>query len=534
MTLTTSAHLDTFTRDHLPAPRDWPVMLFPLDELRYPDRLNCAGALLDDTVARLGPDRPCLRTPTEVWSYGELLQQANRVAHVLMDDLRVVPGNRVLLRGPNTPWLAACWLAVMKAGAVAVTTMPLLRWADLCPVVDASQPTVALCDHRFLAELAPAAGRLPVVTFGADDEGDLTRVAAIKPSEFANVPTAADDVCLLAYTSGTTGHPKGTMHFHRDVLAIADTFSARVLRPRPDDLFCGSPPLAFTFGLGALLVFPLRAGAASLLLEQSTPAGLLDAIERHRATICSTAPTAYRAMLSHLADADTSSLRRCVSAGEILPRATWEAFRDACGIRLIDGIGTTEMLHIFISAAGDDIRPGSVGREVPGYQARVVDDDGRPVADGQPGRLAVRGPTGCRYLADARQRDYVQDGWNLTGDRFVRDGDGYYACLGRTDDLIVSAGYNIAASEVEEALLRHEDVAEAAVTGAPDPERGMIVKAWVVLRPGVEAGPATASSLQTFVKAQIAPYKYPRAIEFRDALPRTATGKLQRFRLRPS
>ena len=531
MMLSTSAHVDSFTRDNLPPRHEWPHLLFTLPELRYPERLNCAEALLDATVERLGPDRRCLRSDTDVWSYGDVLQRVNQLSHVLVEDLGLVPGNRVLLRGPNTPWLAACWLAVMKAGAVAVTTMPLLRAADLRPVIDASCPSVALCDHRFLAELAPTADRLPVVPFGGDDADGINRLAAGKPPTFDSLPTAADDVCLLAFTSGTTGQPKGTMHFHRDVLAVADTFSARILRPRPDDLFCGSPSLAFTFGLGALLVFPLRAGAATLLLEQTAPHALLAGIGRHRATICSTAPTAYRAMLPELAAVDTSSLRRCVSAGEILPRATWEAFLDATGLRLIDGIGATEMLHIFISAEGADIRPGTVGREVPGYEARVVDDAGRPVPDGEAGHLAVRGPTGCRYLSGVRQRSYVRDGWNLTGDRFVRDGDGYYSCLGRADDLIVSAGYNIAGPEVEEVLLRHPDVADAAVAGVPDARRGTIVKAWVVLRPGADPTPATAAVLQAFVKAQIAPYKYPRAVEFRDALPRTPTGKLQRFRL---
>ena len=531
MPLATSAHVDSFTRDHLPPRHQWPDFVFSLPEVRYPARVNCAEALLDATVARLGPDRLCLRSEAEDWSYGQLLGRANQVAHVLIEELGVVPGNRVLLRGPNTPWLVACWLAVVKAGAVAVMTMPLLRAADLQPVIDASQPTVALCDHRFLAELAPAADRLPVVAYGEDDPGDLSRLAATRPVNFENVPTAADDVCLLAFTSGTTGAPKGTMHFHRDVLAIADTFSAHVLRPRADDLFCGSPPLAFTFGLGALVVFPLRVGAATLLLEQAGPEHLLVAIERHRATICSTAPTAYRAMLSHLGDADLSSLRRCVSAGEALPRATWEAFQDAAGIRLIDGIGSTEMLHIFISAADDDIRPGWVGRAVAGYEARVVDDEGRTVTDGEVGRLAVRGPTGCRYLADPRQASYVQAGWNLTGDLFVRDGDGYFASHGRVDDLIISAGYNISGPEVEEVLLRHPQVADAAVVGVPDPERGAIVKAFVVLRSGVAPNAATATALQAFVKSEIAPYKYPRAIAFVEALPRTPTGKLQRFRL---
>jgi len=346
------------------------------------------------------------------------------------------------------------------------------------------------------------------------------------------VATAADDACMLAFTSGTTGKPKATMHFHRDVLAIADTFSRHVLQPTPDDLFAASPPLAFTFGLGQSVVFPLRARAAVCLLEQPSPARLLEAVERHGITVLATAPTAYRAMVPNLGAAKISSLRACVSAGETLPKATWDAVHDACGIRIIDGIGSTEMLHIFVSASGREIRPGSTGRAVPGYVAEVQDADGRPVPDGELGRLAVKGPTGCRYLRGDRQTTYVQDGWNITGDVYVRDGDGYFHYQARADDMIVSAGYKIAGPEVEEALLRHPAVAEVAVIGVPDEERGMVVKAVVVLQPGVELGPEPAKALQDFVKSQIAPYKYPRAIEFADALPRTATGKLQRFRLR--
>jgi 2-aminobenzoate-CoA ligase len=394
---------------------------------------------------------------------------------------------------------------------------------------------MAICDHRFVEDLdAAAPDGLQIFTYGGSDDDDLTRVAAKKSSHFKDVATAADDVCMLAFTSGTTGKPKATMHFHRDVLAIADTFSRHVLRPAPDDLFAASPPLAFTFGLGQNVVFPMRAGAAVYLLEQPSPARLLEAIERHRITVLATAPTAYRAMVPDLGTATLSSLRACVSAGETLPKATWEAVHDACGIRIIDGIGSTEMLHIFISAAGDEIRPGSTGRAVPGYVAEVQDPDGRPVPDGELGRLAVKGPTGCRYLRGDRQTTYVQDGWNVTGDVYVRDGDGYFHYQARADDMIVSAGYNIAGPEVEEALLRHPAVAEAAVVGAPDEERGMIVKAVVVLQPGASLGPEPAKTLQDFVKSEIAPYKYPRAIEFADALPRTATGKLQRFRLRES
>jgi len=472
-------------------------------------------------------------TDTEEWSYADLLARSNQVAHALVHEMGLLPGNRVLLRGPNNPWLVASWFGVIKAGGVAVTTMPLLRSSELETMVDIAAVTMAICDHRFIKDLdAAAPDGFQIFTYGGDDPDDLTKVAATKEPKFKNVATAAEDVCMLAFTSGTTGKPKATMHFHRDVLAIADTFSRHVLQPSPDDLFAASPPLAFTFGLGQSVVFPLRCGAAVYLLEQPSPPRLLEAVERHGITVLATAPTAYRAMVPKLREARVSSLRACVSAGETLPKATWEAGHDACGMDIVDGIGPTEMLHIFISAAAQEIRPGSTGRAVPGYLAEVQDPDGRPVADGELGRLAVKGPTGCRYLRGDRQTTYVQDGWNVTGDVYIRDGDGYFHYQARADDMIVSAGYNIAGPEVEEALLRHPAVAEAAVVGAPDEERGMVVKAVVVLQPGAELGPEPARTLQDFVKSQIAPYKYPRAIEFADALPRTATGKLQRFRLR--
>jgi len=495
--------------------------------------LNCAAELLDRHVQAGNGDRRCIVTDSETWTYSDLLARSNQVARALVDEMGLVPGNRVLLRGPNNPWLVASWFGVIKAGGVAVTTMPLLRSGELETMVDIANVTMAICDHRFMEDLSAAApDGFQIFAYGGSDEDDLTTVAATKHSNFKNVATAADDVCMLAFTSGTTGKPKATMHFHRDVLAIADTFSRHVLQPTQQDLFAASPPLAFTFGLGQSLVFPLRAGAAVYLLEQPAPPRLLEAIERHGITVLATAPTAYRAMVPDLGAARLTSLRACVSAGETLPQATWEAVHDACGIRIIDGIGSTEMLHIFISAAGDDIRPGSTGRAVPGYVAEVQDADGRPVHDGELGRLAVKGPTGCRYLRGDRQGTYVQDGWNITGDVYVRDGDGYFHYQARADDMIISAGYNIAGPEVEEALLRHPAVAEAAVVGAPDEERGMIVKAVVVLREGAELGPEPAKTLQDFVKSQIAPYKYPRAIEFASELPRTATGKLQRFRLR--
>ena len=520
-----SAHADTFCRDSLPPPEQWPELLFDLPELRYPDRLNCAEALLAGT----DPGRRCLLGPGLEWTYGELRRRADAIAHVLVGELGLVPGNRVLLRGPNSPGWSPCWLGVLLAGGVVVATMPALRPGELRAIGDITRPQLALCDARFTGDLAAGLPDLRIVRYG---DGDLESRAERHRAPFAPVPTSADDVALLAFTSGTTGVPKTTAHFHRDVLAIADTFSRHVLRPTADDLFLGSPPLAFTYGLGGEVVFPLRVGAASLLVEKPTPDVLPDVIAEHGVTVLFTAPTAYRAMLAAGRASALTGLRRCVSAGEPLPESVSDAFHEATGLRIIDGIGATEMLHIFISAADDDVRPGSTGRPVPGYRAAVLDDAGRPVPDGEPGRLAVRGPTGCRYLADPRQQAYVRHGWNLTGDTYRRDPDGYFWYVARSDDMIISAGYNIAGPEVENALLKHPDVLECGVVAKPDADRGHVVAAYVVLRPGVAGDDAKAAELQELVKREIAPYKCPRVIEFLAELPHTQTGKLQRFKLR--
>jgi len=532
MQLSYSAHVDSFCRDNLPPLNEWPELVFDLPGLAYPDRLNCAVELLDAVADRLGPDRPCLLVPDGAdWTYADLRRVSNQVAAALTDDYGIVPGNRVLLRGPNNPWLVATLFGVLKAGAVAVPTMPLLRARELAAIAEIAAVDFALCDRRFTADLESAGiPGLRMVEYGGDD--GLTADVEAKPGEFTAVQTAADDVALLAFTSGTTGRPKATMHFHRDVLAIADTFAKHVLQSRADDVFTGTPPLAFTFGLGGLVVFPLRAGACTLLVETSTPAQLADLIAAHQVTVCFTAPTGYRAILAAGGHDRLKSLRLAVSAGEHLPASMWRTFYEATGVRLIDGIGSTELLHIFISAADDDIRPGSTGRPVPGYAAAIIDEHGRPLPAGTPGRLAVKGPTGCRYLSDPRQRDYVQHGWNVTGDTFTQDADGYFWYQARTDDMIISSGYNIAGPEVEEVLLTHQAVHECAVVGVPDEARGQIVTAVVVLRDGATSGGELAAELQDFVKQRIAPYKYPRRIDFVTQLPKTATGKLQRFRLR--
>ncbi len=501
----------------------------------YPERTNCAVTLLDQTVADLGPNRPCITADDATWTYGELLDSVERCASVLAN-WGVQSGNRVLLRIPNNAWLAASWLAILRIGAIPVTTMTMMRHLELAKVIDIANVQWAIVDHRFTQEFDDFA--VPTLISGGEQADTLQAQAARVRDRVAPCATYATDIALLAFTSGTTGKPKATMHTHADVLAIADTFSAQILKPNADDVFCGTPPLAFTFGLGGLLIFPLRVGASTVLIEQADPAAVLQTIAGHRVSCLFTAPTAYRALLSVLGQAqaagamvDISSLRRCVSAGETLPEAIWTHWFTQTGVKLIDGIGATEMLHIFISAADDDIVPGATGRPVPGYEAMVVDDAFKPVPPGELGRLAVRGPTGCRYLDDDRQQIYVQHGWNVTGDIYTCDERGYFRYIARGDDIIVSSGYNIAAPEVEAALLMHDAVAEVAVVGDPDEQRGMIVHAFVVLNDGADAAQMTVT-LQEHVKSVIAPYKYPRKLTFVDALPRTATGKLQRFRLR--
>jgi 2-aminobenzoate-CoA ligase len=542
-----SAHVDTFARDHLPSPEEWPELVFELPELRYPSQLNCGAELLDASIVRFGGTRPAfLAEDGQSWSYGELRTRVDSIAHILTHELGVRPGTRVLLSGPNSPGLGACWLAVMKAGGVAVTVPAGQRATELSTICAMARVRHALCDERSLEELEKAqVPGLRVLSFGGVSSDDLLRRAANEPAAepYAAVDTAADDVALIAFTSGTTGRPKGCIHLHRDVLAIADTFSAQVLRPRPDDVFAGSPPLGFTFGLGGLLVFPLRAGASTLLMPWSGAQRMAAAITRHQVSVLFATPTGYRHMLTALEEDpdssyDISSLRRCVSAGEHLSADTWHAWHNRVGLPLINAIGCTELLHVFLSAADQAARPGSLGRPVPGWQVQAarLGSDGRlrAVPDGEPGRLAVRGPVGCRYLADPRQGEYVRDGWNLTGDTVVREPDGSFRYVARNDDMIISAGYNIAGPEVEEALLRHPDVEEAAVVGRPDGRRGQTVVAHVVLRRGEDRGPAMAEALRDFVKGELAPYKCPRDIVFTASLPRTSTGKVQRVRLRES
>ncbi len=533
-----TAYLDTFARDHLPPRAAWPELDFDLPGLQYPQQLNCVVPLLDDAIADTGPDRIAFYSLHEHWSYGRLLQAVNQIAQVLHEDMKLVPGNRVLLRGENALMTAACFLAILKAGCIVVPTMPMLRAKELHEVLDKAKVNAVLCSQALMDELETANGQLAqaaaVMSFHHEGVGALETCMQTKSGSFDAYPTMAEDVAMIVFTSGTTGKPKGTMHFHRDILAICECFPRAMLQPRDDDICIGTPPFAFTFGLGALVLFPLHYRASAVLLERPSADILLQCIQDFRATLCFTAPAFYRRMAPLACNYDLSSLRKAVSAGEALPLATRTQWLQATGMQLIDGLGATEMLHIFISATEEEIRAGATGKAVPGYQACILDDRGHPLPPGQVGRLAVKGPTGCRYLDDPRQQTYVQNGWNITGDAFSMDEDGYLYYHSRLDDMIVSAGYNIAGPEVEEALLLHPSVQECAVVGTPDEERGQIVKAYVVLQLDHTPGPELAKTLQDFVKQKIAPYKYPRAIEFVDVLPRTESGKLQRFKLRTS
>jgi len=532
-----SAHTDTFTRDNLPPAQQWPEIL--LAGFDYPEELNAAVELTDRMVARGFGDHVALIGNGRRRTYKELSDWTNRIAQALVEDFGIKPGNRILIRSANNPALVACWLAATKAGAVVVNTMPMLRAGELGKIVDKAAVTLALCDTRLMDELVNCAKTSKhlkqVIGFDgtANHDAELDRIALSKPVTFNAVKTGRDDVAPLGFTSGTTGEPKATMHFHRDLLIIADGYAKEILAVTPDDIFVGSPPLAFTFGLGGLAIFPLRFGATATLLENASPANMIEIIETYKATVSFTAPTAYRAMLGAMhKGADLSSLRVAVSAGETLPAPVFNEWMGKTGKPILDGIGSTEMLHIFISNRLGDAAPGSTGKPVIGYEAKIVGDDMKEKPRGEVGKLAVCGPTGCRYLADERQHAYVRDGWNLTGDAFSQDEKGYFHFAARTDDMIISSGYNIAGPDVEAALLSHPDVKECAVVGVPDEERGQIVQAHVVLKDGVAGSAECVKRLQDHVKATIAPFKYPRSVKFIDALPKTQTGKIQRFRLR--
>jgi 2-aminobenzoate-CoA ligase len=530
-----TAHVDTFARDNMPPPEQLPEFLFTRPEFHYPPRVNCVVPFLDRWVEEGHGDAPCMFGLTDSYTYRELQALVNRICNVLVGTLGLVPGGRVMLRSANNPMMVATYLAVIKAGGVCVATMPLLRAKELAYPIQKAKIALALCDGKLAEEMEKAKAAAPelqrIVYWGAEGPESLEALIADASPDFTAVDTASDDICLIAFTSGTTGDPKGTMHFHRDMLAVCDGFAHNVLRASPADRFIGSAPLAFTFGFGGVL-FPLHIGASFVVMEKAGPDELPPAIEKFKVTVCFTAPTSYRAMLAKLGSHDISSLRKCVSAGETLPKGTYDAWLKATGIKLMDGIGGTEMLHIFICATEEEIRPGSTGKPVPGYIAKIIDDEGNDAAPGTMGRLAVKGPTGCKYLADDRQLKFVQNGWNLTGDTFIMDEDGYFWYKSRSDDMIVSAGYNIAGPDVEAALLTHPAVADCGVVGSPDEARGMLVKAYVVLAPDFTGDEALTLELQNHVKREIAPYKYPRAIEFVTQLPKTETGKLKRFALR--
>ena len=539
MSVTTS-HIDTFARDALPPAELQADCLFNLDSLQFPDRLNCATELLDKKIEQGFSDKIAIKADGINWTYGQLLEKANQIAHVLEDDMGLKTGNRVLLRAPNNPMMAACWLAVIKTGGIVVATMPLLRARDLEPVINKAKIEFALCDERLKDELYEAQRLCPhlktIYLFDRiannDNETELEQKMQNKPTSYSNVDTANDDIALIAFTSGTTGQPKGTMHYHRDVMAMCICVGDELVKPTTDDNFIGSPPLAFTFGLGMSLALPLHAGASVILVEMPTPDNLARAISEFGATICSTAPTAYRALMNKEKNYDLSSLKKAVSAGEHLPLPTYQQWEEMTGIKIIDGLGATEMIHIFVSAEGENIRPGAIGKALPGYECLILDDENNPAPTGEKGKLVVRGPTSCKYLADERQHNYIIDGWNFSGDICYMDEDGYVFYQGRADDMIVSSGYNISGPEVEVALISHDAVLECAVVGATDIDRGTIVKAFVVLNENFKDSDELVKELQDHVKQSIAPYKYPREVEFVTSLPKTQTGKIQRHILR--
>jgi len=528
---------DHFAQNHLPDPELMPQMLTEDPQFHLPDVLNCVDYLLDRHIREGNQNRIAIRTFDSTWTFGQLFEKANQIAHVLTDDLGFVSGNRVMIRSANNPMFVACWFGILKAGGIVVATMPLLREKELTVMCDSAEISHALCDERLLDEmrLVGSTSLKRICTFDGSGKAnsELEQLMADKPTNFTNFNTSATDISLIGFTSGTTGKPKMTSHYHKDVLLICEAFPKYSLQPTPDDIFTGSPPLGFTFGLGGMVLFPFFYGASTFLIEKPTPDMLLKAISDHKITICFTAPTAYRVLTGTVREFDISSLRKCVSAGETLPLKVWNDWYDATGLKIIDGIGSTEILHIFIASNEQHMKPGATGRAVTGYEAKIVDEFGQDVNSGQAGRLAVRGITGCKYLnAPDKQREYVQNGWNITGDIFKQDEDGYFWFVARGDDMIISSGYNISAIEVESVLLGHPDILECAVTSAPDEERGMLVCAYVVLRDKDAACTEKAKSIQEWFKLAAAPYKYPRIVNFIDQLPKTETGKIQRFKLK--
>lgn len=523
---------DNFAHDNLPSVDLQPDYLYDLPQFQHPEMLNCVERLLDNHIKNGNGDAICIRTFEETWTYKDLFEKANQIAHALVDNLGLVSGNRVLLRSANNPMMVACWFAILKAGGIVVATMPLLRAKELTTIVDCAEISIALCDNDLADEMNQVESNfLKAKSFYR--KGDLEQLMQSKPKSFDNYHSKSDSVALIGFTSGTTGLPKMTAHYHKDILNICEAFPVYSLQPTKEDIFTGSPPLGFTFGLGGLVLFPMYFGASTFLIEKPSPDLLLQAIQHHKISICFTAPTAWRIITTKVKEYDISSLRKCVSAGETLPLKVWEDWYEATGLKIIDGIGATEMLHIFISSNEKNMKPGATGKAITGYEAKIIDTLGNELPKNEAGRLAVRGITGCKYLnREEKQREYVENGWNITGDIFRRDEEGYFYFVARGDDMIISSGYNIAAIEVESVLLTHEAILECAVVGLPDSERGMLVCAHIVLHDRTKKTDEMKLNIQQWFKEAAAPYKYPRVINFVECLPKTETGKIQRFKLK--
>jgi len=525
-------YTDNFAHDNLPSIDLQPDYLCDLPQFQHPEMLNCVERLLDNHIKKGNGDAVCIRTFEESWTYNNLFEKANQIAHVFIDDLGLVSGNRVLLRSANNPMMVACWFAVLKAGGIVVSTMPLLRSKELTTIIDCAEISIAISDSDLADEMNQVESKfLKITSFFRN--GDLDKLTQYKPKNFENYHSKADSVCLIGFTSGTTGLPKMTAHYHKDILNICEAFPVYSLQPTKDDIFIGSPPLGFTFGLGGLVLFPMYFGASTFLIEKPSPDLLLKAIQEYKVTICFTAPTAWRVLTTKLNEFNVSSLRKCVSAGETLPLQVWHDWYDATGLKIIDGIGSTEILHIFISSNEENMIPGATGLPILGYEAKIIDENGNELPINESGKLAIKGITGCKYLnREEKQKEYVQNGWNITGDIFKKDDNGYYWFVARGDDMIISSGYNIAAIEVESVLLTHEDILECAVVGLPDEERGMLVCAHIVLKDNNKASVEFKKTIQQWFKQVAAPYKYPRVINFIESLPKTETGKIQRFKLK--
>ncbi len=530
-------------------PRElWPRFGLDFPEAReWPAKLNIAEVLVDDNLKR--GDKPAILYEDRQIKYRELQLMINKFGNALKV-LDVKPYDRVMLRLPNIPEFIVSSLAVQKLGAVSVPTFTLLKAKELSYIASDCEAKVLITTpslledvekakgelktirHIVLADAKPSEVEAPYIAFDylMDDFKEATGLEPVRVDQ--------DEVTLLLYTSGTTGPPKGCIHTHRHYLAVADCYAKNVLQAREDDVWGGPPTMAFAYGHTGLICNPLRHGATTSLVGSGRfePASMFQLIEKHGISVFYGVPTAYRTMVAlkhERGKYDFSSLRVCVTAGEPCPPSLYYTIKEFFGCEVLEHMGCTELFNGFISTRFGQVKPGSMGLAVPGYDVRILGDDGNEVKTGEVGHLAVAGPIGIRYWKlPEKQAESVRNGWNHTGDMAYKDEEGFFWFASRSDDIIKTAAYRVSPHEVEEALIKHGAVAEAGVIGVPDLERGQIIKAFIVLKPDHKPSSRLEEELRVFVKDQIAPYKAPKEVEFVKELPKTETGKIRRAELK--